>query len=92
MFATKQHVEVEAIWLRIVAACRNPNRACAKTDLAKTITLISVAAPTALIELITLGRTLKRRGADVLAYGDHTRANAQTPARSTCWPPSTGRP
>jgi transposase len=39
----------------------------AKTDLAK---IISAAVPTALTELITLGRTLKRRAADVLAYLD----------------------
>jgi transposase len=73
VFATEQHVEVEATWgiyQRIVAANRNPDRASAKTDLAKTITVISAAVPTALTELITLGRTLKRRAADVLAYFD----------------------
>ncbi|GAA3570940.1 hypothetical protein GCM10022419_059780 [Nonomuraea rosea] len=31
---------------RIVAAYRNPDRASAKTDLAKTITVISAAVPT----------------------------------------------
>ena len=34
------------------------------------ITAISAAVPTALTELITLGRTLKRPASDVLAYFD----------------------
>jgi hypothetical protein len=34
------------------------------------IATITAAVPTALTELITLGRTLKRRAADVLAYFD----------------------
>lgn len=46
------------------------DRASAKTHLAKTITVISAAVPTALTELITLGRTLKRRAADVPALFD----------------------
>ncbi len=72
-FAIEQHVEVEATWgiyQRIVAAYRDPDRACAKTELAKIMTAISTGVPTALTELITLGRTLKRRAADVLAYFD----------------------
>jgi transposase len=71
VFATAQHIEVEATWgiyQRIVAAYRNPDRASAKTDLAKTITRHRRGGATTLTELITLGRTLKRRAADVLAY------------------------
>lgn len=73
MFATEQHVEVEATWgvyQRIVAAYRNHDRAAAKTELKRIIATITAAVPTALTELITLGRTLKRRAADVLAYFD----------------------
>jgi transposase len=73
VFATEEYVEVEATWgiyQRIVAAYRDPNRTTAKTDLAKIITAISAAVPATLTELITLGRTLKRRAADVLAYFD----------------------
>jgi transposase len=73
VFATEQHVEVEATWgvyQRIVAAYRNHDRAAAKTELKRTIATITAAVPTALTELITLGRTLKRRAADVLAYFD----------------------
>lgn len=86
VFATEQHVEVEATWgiyQRIVAANRNPDRASAKTDLAKTITVISAGVPTALTELITLGRTLKRRAADVLAYFDRAGTSNGRPKRST---------
>jgi hypothetical protein len=73
VFADEAHVEVEATWgayQRIVAAYRRPDRRAAKTDLTNTIAAISAAVPAALTELITLGRTLKRRAGDVLAYFD----------------------
>jgi hypothetical protein len=73
VFADERHVEVEATWgiyQRIIAAYRDPDRTAAKTELTKIITAISRGVPTALTELITLGRTLKRRAADVLAYFD----------------------
>jgi transposase len=73
VFANDAHVEVEATWgiyQRIIAAYRHPDRAAAKTDLTKIITTISRGVPTALTELITLGHTLRRRAADVLAYFD----------------------
>jgi transposase len=40
--------------------------------LAKVITAIGTGVPTALTEPITLGRTLKRRATDVLAYFDRS--------------------
>jgi transposase len=73
VFAIEQHVEVEATWgiyQRIVAAYRNPDRPAAKAELTNIIATISAAVPAALTELITLGRTLKRRAPDVLAYFD----------------------
>jgi transposase len=73
VFAIEAHVEVEATWgiyQRIVAAYRNRDRAAAKTELSTIIATLSAAVPTALTELITLGRTLKRRAVDVLAYFD----------------------
>jgi transposase len=73
VFATEQHVEVEATWgvyQRIVAAYRNHDRAAAETELKRIIATITAAVPTALTELIRLGRTLERRAADVLAYFD----------------------
>ena len=73
VFASEHHVEVEATWgvyQRIVAAYRNPDRPAAKTELGKIITTISAGVPPALTELITLGRTLRRRAGDILAYFD----------------------
>jgi transposase len=73
VFADERHVEVEATWgiyQRVVAAYRNPDRVAAKTELKKIIATISGRVPTELAEVITLGRTLKRRAADVLAYFD----------------------
>jgi len=72
-FADDAHVEVEATWLfyqRIVAAYRDPDRANAKTTLTDIISTLAAGVPAALSELITLGRTLKRRATDVLAYFD----------------------
>jgi transposase len=73
VFADQRHIEVEATWgiyQRIVAAYRRPDKKTAKDALAQTIRAISHGVPPALTELITLGRTLKRRTADVLAYFD----------------------
>jgi transposase len=73
VFRDDRHIEVQATWgvyQRIVAAYRNPDRAAAKTQLRKAIDAISTAVPKALTEVITLGRTLKRRAADILAYFD----------------------
>ena len=70
-FADEQHAAVEVTWSvyqHIVAAYRNPDRAAAKTSLTKVINSISRGVPTELNEIIRLGRTLKRRAVDVLAY------------------------
>ncbi len=71
LFATEEHVEVEATWgiyQRMIAAYRHPDRARGRELMSKLIESISHRVPGALTELITLGRTLKRRAADVLAY------------------------
>jgi transposase len=73
VFADDAHVQVEASWLfyqRTVAAYRDPDRATAKTTVAALIGELSAGVPAALTELITLGRTLKKRAVDVLAYFD----------------------
>lgn len=73
VFADDRHAEVEATWgiyQRIVAAYRNPDRRAGRAELRATITAISHGIPATLTELITLGRTLKRRAGDVLAYFD----------------------
>ena len=67
------HVQVEATWLyyqRIVAAYRDPDRAAAKTTLTDIIGELRAGVPAPLTELTTLGRTLKRRATDILAYFD----------------------
>ena len=73
LFATDAHVEVEATWgiyQRMIAAYREPDRAKGRGLMDKLIASVSSGVPGALKELITLGRTLKKRAADVLAYFD----------------------
>jgi transposase len=73
LFAADEHVEVEATWAiyqRMIAAYRDPDRARGRELMKKLIDAISHAVPAALTELITLGRTLKKRTNDVLAYFD----------------------
>jgi transposase len=73
VFADERHAEVQTTWAvyqRIVAAYRHPDRNAAKAALTKVMHTISRGVPKNLTELTTLGRTLKRRAADVLAYFD----------------------
>lgn len=73
LFAVEEHVEVEATWgiyQRMITAYREPDRKRGRELMEKLITSISAGVPAALTELITLGRTLKQRAADVLAYFD----------------------
>ena len=73
LFADDAHVEVEATWgvyQRMIAAYRHPDRHRGRELMAKLIDRLSSGVPTALTELTTLGRTLKKRAADVLAYFD----------------------
>ena len=73
LFAVDAHAEVEATWQmyqRTVAAYREPDRTKGRTMMAALITTLSSGVPKPLQELITLGRTLKKRAADVLAYFD----------------------
>ena len=68
-----KHVEVEATWgvyQRMIAAYRDPDRARGRELMVELIDTVSAGVPRALKEVITLGRTLKRRAADVLAYFD----------------------
>jgi transposase len=73
LFAVREHVEVEATWgiyQRMIAAYREPDRARGRELREQLITSVSQGVPAALTEVITLGRTLKKRAADVLAYFD----------------------
>ena len=73
LFAGDDHVEVEATWgvyQQMIAAYRDPDRTTGRARMARLITSLSTAVPAALPEVITLGRTLKKRAADILAYFD----------------------
>lgn len=73
LFAADAHVEVEATWgiyQRMITAYRNPDRRTGRKLMSALIESISDAVPAALTEVSTLGRTLKKRADDVLAYFD----------------------
>ena len=73
LFAADEHVEVEATWgsyQQMITAYRQPDRAQGRELMQKLINSISHGVPSALTEIITLGRTLTKRAADVLAYFD----------------------
>ncbi len=73
LFADDRHLEVETTWgvyQAMVGAYRDPDRAGGKTKMRKLIDTLATGVPAALLEVRTLGRTLKQRAADVLAYFD----------------------
>ena len=73
LFAVEEHVQVECTWgiyQRMIAAYRHPDRATGKKLMTDLIDSISTGVPKPLVELITLGRTLVKRAADVLAFFD----------------------
>jgi transposase len=73
LFADDGHVEVETTWAvyqNMITAYREPDRATGRKLMEKLIESLSVGVPAALSEVITLGRTLKQRALDVLAYFD----------------------
>ena len=73
LFAVEEYVEVEATWgvyQAMITAYRHPDRAKGRTMMQTLIASVSAGVPSALTEVITLGRTLKKRAADVLAYFD----------------------
>lgn len=73
LFADDDHVQLEAtygVYQQLVGAYREPDRAKGRARLEAFIVSISSGVPGVLTEVITLGRTLKKRTADVLAYFD----------------------
>ena len=71
LFVDDAHVEVEATWgvyQRMIAAYRHEDRQRGRELMEKLITDLSARVPKVLTELATLGRTLKKRATDVLAY------------------------
>ncbi|MCK3771291.1 ISL3 family transposase [Microbacterium aerolatum] len=73
LFAAEEHVEVEATWgiyQRMIAAYREPDKTTGKQMMQDLIDAVTSGVPTALVEIRKLGRTLKRRAADILAFFD----------------------
>lgn len=73
LFAIEEHVEVEATWgiyQRMITAYRHHDRVHGRALMVAVIDSLTHGVPAALTELVTLGRTLTKRGADVLAYFD----------------------
>ncbi len=71
LFGRDEHVQVEATWRiyqRMITAYRDTDRAAGLRTMRTLIDALSHGVPAQLTELITLGRPLKRRAADVLAY------------------------
>ena len=75
LFASDCHVALEVTWSayqNIIDAYRAPDTDVGKALMEAEInTLTSTRVPRSLTELTTLGRTLKRRATDILAYFDH---------------------
>ena len=75
LFSGEEHVALEVTWSvyqNIIDAYRDPSKIRGKALMEAEInTLTSTRVPRGLSELITLGRTLKRRAGDILAYFDH---------------------
>lgn len=73
LFTNPDHADVEVTWSvyqDIMSAYRNPDRTVGKRMLKSVIAKISSGVPAGLIELRKLGRTLKKRVGDVVAYFD----------------------
>ena len=73
LFAGDAHVQVEATWgvyQQMIAAYREPDRTKGRELMVKLIDRLNRGVPKVLTEVITLGRTLKKRADDVLAYFD----------------------
>ncbi|HAM45932.1 MAG TPA: ISL3 family transposase [Propionibacteriaceae bacterium] len=71
LFADDAHVEVEvthAAYQAMITAYREPDPARGRDLMKQLIASLSSGVPAALVELRTLGRTLKNRTTDVLAY------------------------
>lgn len=91
LFADDDHVEVEATWgiyQCFVQAYRCTDPGLGSHLMASVIEVIATGVPAQLTELVRLGRTLKRRATDILAFFDHS-GTSNGPHRSTQRPPRT---
>jgi transposase len=91
LFAAPEHAEVEATWgiyQRMIAAYRQPDRTHGRRLMKQLITAVGQGVPAALSEVITLGHTLTKRAADVLAYFDRP-GTSNGPTEAIQRPPGT---
>lgn len=75
LFADEEHQAVQVTWhvyQQVVSAFRNPNKQAGKAGLTALIASISKGVSNQFPELQRLGRTMKRRADDILAYFDQT--------------------
>ena len=73
LFTDDAHVEVQVTWgvyQQMIAAYRHVDRAQGRQLMTNLIASLAAGVPADLTEVITLGRTLHKRAADVLAYFD----------------------
>ena len=73
LFADDHHAAVEVTWAayqQMITAYREPDPGRGRDLMNKLIASLASGVPAALVELRSLGRTLKKRAADVLAYFD----------------------
>jgi transposase len=68
------------VYQQIITAYAHPDPREGKALLTRVIDTVRAAVPAGLDELATLGRTLQRRRADVLAYFTHRASNGPTEA------------
>ncbi len=87
LFASDCHVALEVTWSayqNIIDAYRDPNKIRGRALMQAEInTLTSMRVPRGLSELTALGRTLKRRAGDILAYFNHPHTSNVLPKPST---------
>ena len=92
LFSGDEHVALEVTWSayqNIIDAYRAPNTSAGKALMRAEIERLSNAGvPSSLTEIITLGRTLKRRATDILAYFDHPHTTGG-PTKAINAPPRT---
>lgn len=87
LFIIEEHAALEVTWRiyqNIVDACRTPDTSLGKALMRAEInTRTSTRVPSCPTELMTLGRTLKRRAGDILSYFDHPTPATVPPKPST---------
>ena len=85
LFTIEEHAALEVTWSiyqNIVDACRTPDTSVGKAMMRAEInTRTSTRVPSCPTELMTLGRTLKRRARDILAYFDHPHTPQAAPPK-----------